>query len=163
TAIAKRKPKPKQPSRKPRKAGTRTPADGMELSTARMQSIIFDRACMMVAEMTSHTLSKFKRYIIDELLDEAPAEANKPKPKPPDTGADSRTEAEHLRVRVEELQAQVRQRDITIEGLRREIAELQKTNGDPTSLSAFDAAIKPYEDLVETQRGIIADKDAKIA
>jgi hypothetical protein len=78
------------------------------------------------------------------------------KPPADDIGPNGVAEAERLRVRVEELQAQVRQRDITIEGLRRDIAELQKTCGDPMSVSEFQAAIKKWEDTVETQRGIIA-------
>jgi hypothetical protein len=42
-----------------------------------------------------------------------------------DIGADSRVEAERLRVRVEELQAQIRQRDIRITGLEDEIEDLK--------------------------------------
>ena len=75
--------------------------------------------------------------------------------------ADSRTEAERLRVRVEELQAQVRQRDIKITGLESEIEELRGklatgTGGDPMSVSEFQTAIKKWEDTVEAQRRIIA-------
>jgi hypothetical protein len=77
-------------------------------------------------------------------------------PRGDDTGPSSAGEAERLRCRIEELQAQVRQRDITIEGLRRDIAELQKTSGDPMSVSEFQATIRKWEDTVETQRGIIA-------
>jgi hypothetical protein len=81
------------------------------------------------------------------------------RPEPPprdDIGPDSATEAARLRVCVEDLQAQVRQRDIIIEGLRRDIAELQKTGGDPMSISEFQTAIKKWEDTVEVQRGVIA-------
>src|SRR5262245_43895517 len=74
-----------------------------------------------------------------------------------DTDPSSAGEAERLRVRVEELQAQVRQRDITIEGLRRDIAELQKTSGDPVSVSEFQAAIRKWEDPVETEKNIIRE------
>jgi hypothetical protein len=74
-----------------------------------------------------------------------------------DIGADSTAEAEHLRVRVEELQAQVRQRDIKIAGLESQIAELEKNNG------AFQATIRQWEETVETQRNIIRDRDAEIA
>src|SRR6516164_3119924 len=61
-----------------------------------------------------------------------------------DFDADSRTEAERLRVRVEELQAQVRQRDIKITGLESEIEELRGklatgTGGD-MSVSEFQTA-----------------------
>jgi hypothetical protein len=35
----------------------------IELSSARLQSIIFDRACMMVAEMTPKTRAKFRRHM----------------------------------------------------------------------------------------------------
>ena len=78
-----------------------------------------------------------------------------------DFDADSRTEAERLRVRVEELQAQVRQRDIKITGLESEIEELRGklatgTGGD-MSISEFSTAIKKWEDTVETQKNIIRD------
>jgi hypothetical protein len=77
-----------------------------------------------------------------------------------DIGADSRAETERLRVRVEELQAQVRQRDIKITGLESEIEELRAklatgTGGD-MSVSEFQTAIKKWEETVATQRGIIA-------
>ena len=109
--------------------------------------------------------------LVNELIDEAAKTAErKPKPRD-DIGADSRAEAERLRVRIKELQAQVRQRDIkitareiTIEGLRRDIADLQKTSGDMW-ISEFQTAIKKWEETVETQRGIIArleDENAKL-
>src|SRR5262249_5803082 len=65
-------------------------------------------------------------------------------PRGDDTGPSSAGEAERLRCRIEELQAQVRQRDITIERLRRDITELQKTSGDPMSVSEFQTAIKKW-------------------
>ena len=75
--------------------------------------------------------------------------------------ADSRTEAERLRVRVEELQAQVRQRDIKITGLESEIEELRGKlatgTGGNMSISEFQTAIKKWEDTVETQKNIIRD------
>jgi hypothetical protein len=77
-----------------------------------------------------------------------------------DIGADSRVEAERLRVRVEELQAQVRQRDFKITGLESEIEELRGKlvtgTGGGMSNSEFQTAIKKWEETVEVQRGIIA-------
>jgi hypothetical protein len=100
--------------------------------------------------------------LIDEMLDEAAkAAADKPKPKPrDDVGADSRAEAERLRVCVEELQTEKRRLEFKITGLEREIEELRgklatATGGD-MSISEFQAAHKEWEDTVETQRGIIA-------
>jgi hypothetical protein len=77
-----------------------------------------------------------------------------------DIRADSQAEAERLRVRVEELQAQVCQRDFKITGLESEIEELRGklatgTGGD-MSISEFQIAIKKWEETVETQRSIIA-------
>jgi uncharacterized protein UPF0137/DUF3102 family protein len=63
-----------------------------------------------------------------------------------DIGADSRAENERLRARVEELQAQVRQRDIKIDGLERANRALRAENeelrtrlppGDPGPVPAF--------------------------
>src|SRR5262249_186252 len=73
-------------------------------------------------------------------------------PRGDDAGPSSAGEAERLRCRIEELQAQVCHRDIPSEGPRRDIAELQKTSGDPMLVSEF----QKWEDTVETQRGIIA-------
>jgi ribosomal protein S14 len=59
-----------------------------------------------------------------------------------DIGADSRTEAERLRARIEELQAQVRQRDIKITGLESEIEEAKTTaKPAPESKSASRCSI----------------------
>lgn len=46
------------------------------LSTAKMQSIILDRVCMLIAEMTPHTLSKFRDYW-EENCNDHPATATK--------------------------------------------------------------------------------------
>src|SRR5262249_9784614 len=97
----------------------------------------------------------------------APAK-EKPKARD-DIGPESAGEAERLRVRVEELQAAKRRLEIkvqelerktqlqetTIAELRSEIAELQKTSGDPMSVSVFQATIRKWEDTVETQKNII--------
>jgi predicted nucleic acid-binding Zn-ribbon protein len=115
---------------------------------------------MMVAEMTSHTLSKFKRYMEENSSSKPDEPPTKPQANTGEVvSADSRTEAERLRVRVEELQAQVRQRDIKIAGLESQIEELRGklatgTGGD-MSFSEFQTAIKKWEETVETQRGII--------
>jgi hypothetical protein len=75
-----------------------------------------------------------------------------------DIGADSRAEAERLRVRVEELQAEVRLRDIKIAGLESEIeGKLATGTGGDMSISEFQTAIKKWEDTVETQKNIIRD------
>jgi len=68
-----------------------------------------------------------------------------------DIGADSRAEAERLRVRVEELQAEKRRLEIKITGLESQIEELRKatgTGGD-MSLSDFQAAHKRWEETFE--------------
>jgi hypothetical protein len=57
-----------------------------------------------------------------------------------DVGPTNTNEAERLQVRVKKLQAQVRQRDITIEELRRDIAELQKTNENAALRAKLEAA-----------------------
>lgn len=77
-----------------------------------------------------------------------------------DVGADSASEAERLRVCVEELQTEKRRLEFKITGLEREIEELRgklatATGGD-MSISEFQAAHKKWEDTVEAQRGIIA-------
>jgi hypothetical protein len=106
-----------------------------------------------------------KRTLADDIIDEvvfgktAKAAADKPKP-PDDIGADSRAEVERLRERVEELQAQVRQRDSKIAGLEREIEELRAklatATGGGMSVSEFEATHKRWEESFEVQRGIIA-------
>jgi chromosome segregation ATPase len=82
-------------------------------------------------------------------------------------GADGRAEAERLRVRVEELQADKRRLEIKIAGLESEVEELRAklatgTGGD-MSASEFQTAIKKWEDTVETQRGIIAKLESENA
>jgi len=83
------------------------------------------------------------------------------KPLADDIGPNGVAEAERLRVRVEELQAQVRQRDIKITGLESEIEELRGKlatgTGGNMSISEFQTAIKKWEDTVETQKNIIRD------
>jgi hypothetical protein len=83
------------------------------------------------------------------------------KPPADDIGPNGVAEAERLRVRVEELQAQVRQRDIKITGLESEIEELRGKlatgTGGNMSISEFQTAIKKWEDTVETQKNIIRD------
>jgi hypothetical protein len=75
-----------------------------------------------------------------------------------DIGANSTAEAERLRVRIEELQAEKHRLEIKVAGLESEIEELRgklKAGGD-MSIGEFQAAIKKWEETVETQRGIIA-------
>jgi hypothetical protein len=110
-----------------------------------------------------------------EALQQRAAAAEQPrglsgKPEPPlrdDVGPNSAAEAARLRARVEELQAQVCQRDIKIARLERELEELRARlatagSGD-MSISEFQAAIKKWEETVETQRGIIATLESENA
>jgi hypothetical protein len=100
-----------------------------------------------------------------------PRELPIPRQTPRDNiGADSRAEAERLRVRVEELQADKHRLELKVTGLEREIEELRgkfaatgaSTTGDMSS-SEFQAAIKKWEDTVEVQRGIIAKLESELA
>jgi hypothetical protein len=106
-----------------------------------------------------------------------------------DIGADSRHEAERLRARVEELQAQVRQRDSKITGLEIKIEKLTRdkqaqqerikqleTSVDALALlrdadrakiakleaddTSISEAHKKWEEAFEAQRGIIAQHEA---
>jgi len=82
-----------------------------------------------------------------------------------DIGADSANEAERLRVYVEKLEDEKRLLEMKVAGLEREIEELRTklaTRGD-MSISEFLAKHKQWEETVETQRNIIAERDAKIA
>jgi Protein of unknown function (DUF3102) len=96
-------------------------------------------------------------------FDQAEQQRTKPSPESirDDIGADNRAEAGRLRARVEELQADKRRLEIKIVGLESEIEELHEKlaatgTGGVMSSSEFQAAIKKWEDTVETQRGIIA-------
>jgi hypothetical protein len=110
-----------------------------------------------IAHVETHTDSKGRKQ--PSRKRRARKKSTKPKPRN-DIGADSRVEAERLRVRVEELQAQVRQRDFKITGLESEIEELRGKLatgiGGDMSISEFQAAHKQWEEAFETQRGIIA-------
>jgi hypothetical protein len=83
-----------------------------------------------------------------------------------DIGADSRAEAERLRVRIEELQADKRRLEIKIAGLESEVEELRAKptgTGGAMSYSEFQTAIKKWEETIETQRGIIARLEHELA
>jgi hypothetical protein len=87
----------------------------------------------------------------------APIGQSQPPPRD-DIGPDSRAEAERLRVRVDELQADKRRLEVKIRGLEGEIEDLRaklKTGGD-MSIGEFQVAIKKWEETVATQRIIIA-------
>jgi hypothetical protein len=111
-----------------------------------------------IPHVETHTDSKGRKQP-SRKPSKAGKKSTKPKPRN-DVGADSRREAERLRVRVEELQAQVRQRDFKITGLESEIEELRGKlatgTGSDMSISEFQIAIKKWEETVETQRSIIA-------
>jgi hypothetical protein len=123
----------KQPARKPSKpskAGKRTPGDDI---------------------------------IVDELLDEAdqaaaPPAERKPKPRD-DIGAASTGELARKDAEIEQLRNDKRLLEIKVAGLESEIEELRKTGGD-MSVSEFQAAIKKWEETVDVQRGIIAQREA---
>jgi len=141
-----------------------------------------DRAGEMSLRAAKRLISKRPEDAPDK--DAPPAGGREPPPSKPgrpttrpqgkddaahDIGADSCREAERLRVRVEELQAQVRQRDIKITGLESEIEQLRGklatgTGGD-MSISEFQTAHKQWEETFEALRGIIAkleDDNAKL-
>jgi predicted RNase H-like nuclease (RuvC/YqgF family) len=80
-------------------------------------------------------------------------------------GEHSDDEIERKLARLHELEDKSRRLEITNEALRSEIEELRakpRTGGE-MSLSELNAAIKPWEDTVETQRKIIAERDTEIA
>jgi len=83
--------------------------------------------------------------------------ANGPSGVVPPRREHSADEVERKLARLAELENKTRTQEITIEGLRRAIAELQKTSGDPMSVSEFQTAHKKWEDTVETQKNIIRD------
>jgi hypothetical protein len=88
-------------------------------------------------------------------LEEAETAAESPPEAPPDAGADLVDELEVGREAVERLMAEKR-------ALESRVAELEaKQTG--MSLSEFQVAIKKWEDVVETQRDIIAQRDNEIA
>ena len=95
---------------------------------------------------------------------ESPVGPAPPAPPPPpprdDIGPDSRSAADHLRERNEELEREKRQLKLKVEQLEREVEELRgklatATGGD-MSISEFQIAHKQWEEAFETQRGIIA-------
>jgi hypothetical protein len=84
-----------------------------------------------------------------------------------DVGPDSASEAERLRICVENLQAEKRRLEIKIAGLESEVEELRerlaaKATSDISS-SEFQAAIQKWEAAFEVQKNIIRDRDNEIA
>jgi len=78
-----------------------------------------------------------------------------------ETGEKSSDKDERKLARVHELEDKARRLEIANEGLRSEVEELRGKlaatgGGGDMSISEFQAAIKKWEETVETQRGIIA-------
>jgi hypothetical protein len=79
-------------------------------------------------------------------------------------GEKSADEVERKLARLADLERKTQQQESIITELRREIEELKaKGIGGDMSISEFQTAIKKWEDVVETQKNIIRDRDNEIA
>ena len=83
-------------------------------------------------------------------------------------GEDSSDKVERKLAKLAELERKTGEQKSTIAALRSEVEELRekleaKGTGGEMSVSEFQAAIKMWEDLAETQKTIIAQRDSEIA